>query len=308
MARPDPGARGPALRPFVDRPVGNDDDVARSARLAAVHWGLGEVELLRTGMNAVYAAGPVVVRVGRPTAPAEASLVLADRLVEAGVSVPRPARRDVVQSGDLVVTAWERVAEVPDPIDWRAVGAMVARVHRAGEGLVPPGYPCPSPASFPWWDFDRLLGDASADMDQPAVEGVSGVIERHRGWSDLGVESSVVCHGDVHPGNVLQTAAGPVLLDWDLLCRAPRGWDHGPMMTLAERWGGVPGEYEAFAEGYGWSARGDEFSQAVAELRLVAATLMRVVAGRHDPTARIEAQRRLAHWRGDPDAPTWCAS
>ena len=46
---------------------------------------------------------------------------------------------------------------------------------------------------------------------------------------------------------------------------------------------------------------------AIAELRLVAATLMRLRAGRHDPAAMPEAQRRLAYWRGDPDAPTWRA-
>jgi hypothetical protein len=34
---------------------------------------------------------------------------------------------------------------------------------------------------------------------------------------------------------------------------------------------------------------------------------MRVRAGLHDPAAMPEARRRLAYWRGDPDAPTWRA-
>ena len=118
-------------------------------------------------------------------------------------------------------------------------------------------------------------------------------------------EPGVVCHGDVHPGNVLPTADGPVLLDWDLLCRGPAAWDHGPLMTWTERWGGEPGIYERFAEGYGTSLRADPLGEAVAELRLVAATLMRVRAGAADPLAAAEAQRRLRWWRGDPDAPTW---
>jgi hypothetical protein len=42
-------------------------------------------------------------------------------------------------------------------------------------------------------------------------------------------------------------------------------------------------------------------------LRNVAATLMRVRAGRHDPAVRQEAERRLRYWRGDPDAPQWRA-
>jgi hypothetical protein len=34
---------------------------------------------------------------------------------------------------------------------------------------------------------------------------------------------------------------------------------------------------------------------------------MRVRAGRADPVAKAEADRRLRYWRGDPDAPTWQA-
>ena len=37
-------------------------------------------------------------------------------------------------------------------------------------------------------------------------------------------------------------------------------------------------------------------------------TLMRLRAGRADPAAMLEAQRRLAFWRGDPAAPTWTAA
>ena len=105
----------------------------------------------------------------------------------------------------------------------------------------------------------------------------------------------------------MMSAEGVVLLDWDLICLGPRGWDHAPMMTWAARWGGTPGEYEAFAAGYGRSMRGDGQAEAIAELRLVAATLMRVLAGRRDPAAKAEADRRLQYWRGEPDAPQWTA-
>jgi hypothetical protein len=103
------------------------------------------------------------------------------------------------------------------------------------------------------------------------------------------------------------TDAGPVLIDWDLLCRAPIGWDHAPMMTMHERWGGRAGEYEAFAIGYGSSLRGDPTAESFAELRLVAATLMRLKAAMSDANAAVEAERRLRFWRGDPDAPAWRA-
>jgi Ser/Thr protein kinase RdoA (MazF antagonist) len=117
----------------------------------------------------------------------------------------------------------------------------------------------------------------------------------------------LVCHGDVHPGNVMQSIDGPVLLDWDLLCAAPAAWDHAPLMTWTGRWGGEPGIYEAFAAGYGRSFRGDAVAEAISELRLVAATLMRVRAGRSDPAAAREAALRLRYWRGEQAAPMWHA-
>ena len=47
----------------------------------------------------------------------------------------------------------------------------------------------------------------------------------------------------------------------------------------------------------------DPSALAFAELRLVAATLMRVAAGMTDRAALPEAELRLRFWRGDPDAP-----
>lgn len=296
---------GPATRPFVDARVADLDRAGAAVAVAAEDWQLPEPTLLRLGMNALYAAGDVVLRVSTPSAPAELGLRLSDVLTERGLPVARPARRDVVRHDGLSVTAWVALVETGEPVDWRAVGGVVRRVHELAPDDLPEGYPLPSPADFPWWRFDSMLADVAPHLDDEAVEGVRAAIDRHRGWERF--DATVVCHGDVHPGNVMMTEGGVVLLDWDLMCLAPRGWDHGPMMTWAERWGGVAGEYEAFADGYGWSARGDRGAEAFAELRLVAATLMRVKAGLVSPAAMPEAQRRLDHWRGRDDAAAWNA-
>ncbi len=292
-------------RPFVAEPVGDPDLATSVAVRIADRYGLGPVELVKVGMNAVFACDDGMLRVGRPTVPAAAAIALARRLDDVGLRVPLPRSELVAELDDLTVTHWERIEPSGDPIDWTQVGTMVARLHELERSDLPVEYPCPSPTTFPWWDFAAAFDAVSDLVDAAAGAGLSAAIERSSGWGMFDVATTAVCHGDLHGANVVQAVGGPVLLDWDLLCVAPRGWDHAPLMTAAERWGATPGEYEAFASGYGRSMRGDRDAEMFAELRLVAATLMRLRAGRSDPAAAHEAERRLRLWRGDPDAPPW---
>ncbi|MEX1105414.1 MAG: aminoglycoside phosphotransferase family protein [Ilumatobacteraceae bacterium] len=297
-----------ADRPFVIEPPGDIGVVEALAARAARAWSLPQPELLRVGMNALFAAGDdVVLRIGRPTADPAAALWLADQLAAHGVRVPSFLGHEPLVEGPLVVYAVTR-EHATGPTDWAAVGAMVRRVHQLDPATIAARYPTPPCWSFPWWDFGVLMADVAPMLDEPARCGIERAIARHAGWQDRVGPPPVVLHGDVHPGNVIQTADGPVLLDWDLVCTGPAAWDHGPLMTWTERWGGEPGVYEDFAAGYGTSLRGDPVAEAVAELRLVAATLMRVRAGRTSPDVAAEAERRLQWWRGDPDAPTWRAA
>ncbi|HSJ92214.1 MAG TPA: aminoglycoside phosphotransferase family protein [Ilumatobacter sp.] len=295
-------------RPFVDRPVADRAAAARVAERQAVRWGLGEPRLLRHGMNSLYVADGVVLRVGAATAPAAASHALVHWLLDAGVPTVPPVDGLTADVDGLAVTGWRLVRETRRPIDWRTIGEAVRRVHALELGAAPVAYPIPEPAVFPWWDFDTLLADVAAadvadQLDARALAGLRSVIERHRGWEELVRQDAVLCHGDVHPGNVLMSGAGALLIDWDLMCVAHPAWDHAMLTTYADRWGGDPGAYPAFAEGYGASFADDPLARALGELRNVAATLMRVRAGRHDPTAKAEADHRLAYWRGDTVAP-----
>jgi hypothetical protein len=274
------------------------------ARTAAQQWGLPEPVFVRAGMNTLFAAGDdVVLRVGRSTlAAAAAERAFLASVSRIGVRTPRRIG-DTEGPNGLLVTAMERIHPEGDR-DWREVGATVRRVHDIDPADVP-GLPwC---GDSPHWQFATLLEEVGDAIDASALAGLMAAIARADGWADRARLTAVVCHGDVHPGNVLPTADGPVLLDWDLRCLGPVAWDHGPLMTWSARWGGAPGMYEEFAEGYGSSLRGDWMGECLAELRNVAATLMRVRAGRTDPEAAAEAERRLRFWRGDPDALQWTA-
>lgn len=299
--------RRSAERPYVDRPVGDVGVADAFAADAARELGLARPVRMRVGMNALYACDDVVLRVGRPSADGCLAIELAERLSDLGIVVPRPAAGRVVERDGIVATAWQRIEPVAGPVDWVAVGGVVRRVHAIEPDDLPAGYPVPSPTAFPWWDFDAVRAAVEGDIDAEALAGIDRALDHHSDWRELVGEGAVVCHGDVHPGNIVQTADGPVLLDWDLMCTANPGWDHAMLLTLAVRWGGEPHVYRDFAAGYGRSLTDDRAATAFAHLRNVAATLMRVRAGRTDPVAREEAERRLRFWRGDPAAPPWRA-
>jgi hypothetical protein len=303
----------PAERPFVDRPA---DDLAAATRLAtrvASEHGLASPVLLNVGMNAIFRCADVVLRVSHLNGPATSAYALADTLLGAGIEVARPSADRLVQSDrdrDLAVTAWEHIESTGEITDWASVGAMVRRVRALPPASLPADYPVPFCTSYPWWQFDSLLDDVGPDLDGAATRGLRAAVDRHAGWirESGGPDGWVLCHGDVHPNNVLAGAEGPVIIDWDLLCIGPPGWDHAPLRSMVARWGARPQWYRAFARGYGEDLSRDPVTESLTTLRLVAATLMRVRAGRNDPHARAEAERRLRYWRGDRDAPVWVMS
>lgn len=294
---------------YVVTPAAPLAEALQAAARAAHHWQLPPPSLLRQGMNVIAAAGDdVVLRVSTPTAPAQQALWLSSLLTDAGIRVPRAMRRDVVRDGPFSVVAVERI-RAEGAIDWVEVGRMVARVHSIPVEEITGRHPAPHASTFPWWDLPALLGEVSDLLDDSAHRALVEATERCATWVDRApLVPEVLCHGDVHPGNVMSGPDGPVLLDWDLLCTGPACWDHAPLMTWTERWGGAPGIYEAFAAGYGRNSRGDPLAEQLAEARNVAATLLRLRAGRTDPAAAAEAARRLQYWRApEGDAPFWTA-
>ena len=297
-------------RAYVDEVVGDVAAAAEAARSALRRWDVdGEPALVKVGMNALFGVPgrAVVIRVGRATGGAAVAHELARALAAAGIATTTPVDGWVADIDGFAVTGWERVRETRQAVSWEAVGETLRWVHDLPRETVPSSYPVADPVRLPWWDFPTMLADVGGDIDAPALAAIEATVARHDGWQSAISAGAVVCHGDVHPGNVLTAASGPLLLDWDLLAWAHPSWDHAALAMWAERWGGDPGMYPRVAEGYGRSYADDPLTVALGELRNVAATLMRVRAARLDPAAADEAERRLRYWRGDPDAPVWRA-
>jgi aminoglycoside phosphotransferase (APT) family kinase protein len=125
---------------------------------------------------------------------------------EAGVSTPRVV--DVIEVGGYPAQIIERV-DGPDlfahlasnPLRLPNVAAMLAKVHT---------------------ELHRVLAPAdlasSHDRFAPRIE-ASDLVPMAAKTLALGTladlpTGDIICHGDFHPGNVLLSKAGPMLIDW----------------------------------------------------------------------------------------------
>lgn len=287
------------------------EDGAALAERARGHWGLGTAPavLLRLGTNASYRIGDVVVRVAprdHPLAAAERELGLARFLERSGVPAVRPvALAQPAQIDGHPVTAWEWVPHDPaSVVDGRAFGTLLRAFHDATENYDGP---------LPGWPQAALIGGRIAGLRaNPAL--TAGEVDRLQQRLDellaaIGQDTDGhrPIHGDAHPGNVIVGPDGPLLLDFDLVCRGPRPWDLAPAALHARRYGGSAAWLAALREGYGPPVRADE-ELYVGLRELASAVWLLAAETADDPAGRsAEADVRLRAFDGEPDPPTWGA-
>jgi hypothetical protein len=94
-------------------------------------------------------------------------------------------------------------------------GAILATLCLAVHKTPPP----PDIVSLRDW-VDAWLRSSRGMLPKHIVTGVLALIERLQPGDEL-------CHGDLHPGNVIMTAEGPRLIDWTGPVRAPAAYDLG---------------------------------------------------------------------------------
>jgi Ser/Thr protein kinase RdoA (MazF antagonist) len=170
---------------------------------------LGDV-VAQGSRSVVHAYGRgAVVKVPKPATPAEWILAEA-QFVEAvrAVGAPAPCLLGVEHFRGRPATVWERVEgpsllrRVVDRPDCSAeVGRRLAEVQLALFELVPP-------VTLPR-QRDRLTGKirwSAANVDASLALALDLL--------PAGVGEARLCHGDLHPSNVIESRDGPVLVDW----------------------------------------------------------------------------------------------
>ncbi|MDG5806422.1 aminoglycoside phosphotransferase family protein [Streptomyces ossamyceticus] len=264
----------------------------------------GDARLLALGENAVFAAGDLVVKVGRDAElldRARRELRIAAWLAGAGVPAVRAAEAEALLVQGHPVTVWHRL---PDPV--RPAGARdLAELLRLVHALPSPGVDLPRRELLGGVErWLRLAGDAVDPADAAYLR------ERRDGFAAAAAALAPhlppgPIHGDALPRNVHVGPDGPLLMDLETFSGDLREHDLVVMALSHDRYGLPAEEYDAFTAAYGWDVRAWEGCSVLRGARETASCAWVAQHAPSNPKALAEFERRVASLRDGDETVRW---
>ncbi|MBY8866812.1 MULTISPECIES: phosphotransferase enzyme family protein [Streptomyces] len=283
------------------------DEARARGVLAAANVVAGAADgarLLALGENAVFAAGDLVVKVGRDAElldRARRELRIARWLAEAGVPAVRAAEDEALLVEGHPVTVWHRLPDPVRPAEPRDLAELLRVVH----ALPAPGFALPPRELLGGVErWLRLAGDAVDPADAAYLR------ERRDGFA--AAAAALVphlppgpIHGDALPRNVHIGPDGPVLVDLETFSADLREHDLVVMALSRDRYG-LPAEaYDAFTAAYGWDVREWAGCSVLRGARETASCAWVAQHAPANPKALTEFERRVASLREGDESVRW---
>lgn len=275
-------------------------DVLVAAGVLSGRAAARDARLLALGENAVFAAGDLVVKVGRDGGLLERArreLVVALWLAEAGVPAVRAAEPRALLVEGYPVTVWHRLPAPVRPADPRDLAALLRVVH----ALPTPSFGLPPRELLGGVErWLRLAGEAIDPEDAAYLR------ERRDGFAAAAAALTPhlppgPVHGDALPRNVHVGPDGPVLVDLETFSADLREHDLVVMALSHDRYGLSDEAYASFTETYGWDVRAWEGCAVLRGARETASCAWVSQHAPSNPKALAEFERRVASLRdGDP--------
>lgn len=283
-----------------------DEARARDVLVAAgvLPAGAGEARLLALGENAVFAAGDLVVRVGRDAElldRARRELDAAAWLAEAGVPAVRAAEPKALLVEGHPVTVWHRLPDSVRPAGPRDLAELLRLVH----ALPAPPFALPRRELLGGVErWLRLAGDAIDPADAAYLR------ERRDGFATAA--ATLVphlppgpIHGDALPRNVHIGPDGPVLVDLETFSGDLREHDLVVMALSHDRYGLPAEDYDTFTATYGWDVRAWDGCSVLRGARETASCAWVAQHAPSNPKALAEFERRVASLRDGDETVRW---
>ncbi|WP_333738639.1 phosphotransferase enzyme family protein [Streptomyces sp. IBSBF 2806] len=260
--------------------------------------------LLALGENAVFAAGDLVVKVGRDAellGRARRELDIAAWLAAAGVPAVRAAAPEPLMAEGLPVTVWHRLPDPVRPAEPRDLAELLRLVH----SLPVPSFGLPPRDLLSGVErWLRLAGDAVDPADAAYLR------ERRDGFASAAAALTPQLppgpiHGDALPRNVHIGPDGPVLVDLETVSADLREHDLVVMVLSRDRYGLPAPDYDSFAEAYGWDVREWAGCNVLRGARETASCAWVAQHAPTNPKALAEFRRRVASLRDGDEGVRW---
>ncbi|MEU2924376.1 aminoglycoside phosphotransferase family protein [Streptomyces sp. NPDC007251] len=283
------------------------DEVRARGVLAAagvVSGPVGDAALLALGENAVFAAGDLVVKVGRDAELLERArreVETAGWLAEAGVPAVRPAEPKPRLVEGHPVTVWHRLPDPVRPAEPRDLAQLLRMVH----ALPSPPFALPPRELLGGVErWLRLAGDAIDPEDAAYLRA------RRDGFAAQAAALTPhlppgPIHGDALPRNVHVGPDGPVLVDLETFSADLREHDLVVMALSHDRYGLPDEAYDSFVETYGWDVREWEGCAVLRGARETASCAWVAQHAPSNPKALAEFRRRVGSLRGGDETVRW---
>ncbi|MFE0920616.1 phosphotransferase enzyme family protein [Streptomyces nigra] len=264
----------------------------------------GDARLLSLGENAVFAAGDLVVKVGRDAELLERArreLRIARWLADAGVPAVRAAEPEALLVEGHPVTVWHRLPDAVRPAEPRDLAALLRIVH----ALPAPPFALPPRELLGGVErWLRLAGDAIDPADAAYLR------ERRDGFAEAAARLTPrltpgPIHGDALPRNVHIGPDGPVLVDLETFSADLREHDLVVMALSRDRYGLPAAAYEEFTDTYGWDVREWDGCAVLRGARETASCAWVAQHAPSNPKALEEFRRRVVSLRDGDETVRW---
>lgn len=276
-------------------------DRARAVLDAAGH---PDAELLSFGENAVFAAGRLVIKVGRGAdllERARREVRTADWLAKHDVPAVRSAESDVRLVEGHPISYWQRLPESLRPAEPADVAPLLRQVHALPE----PDFGLPPRDLLGGVErWLRTAGDAINPADAAFLR------RRRDGYAEAAAHLTPhlprgPIHGDALPRNVHIGPDGPVLVDLETFSTDLREHDLVVHTVSRDRYGVPAAAYRAFTEAYGWDVAEWDGCEVLRGARETASCAWVAQHAPANPAALTEFRRRVASLRAADPTVRW---